>query len=405
MLAVSKPPNLFSDAGPAWSPDGKRIATAALRESETGAEYTTVIEVHVADGSQRLITPLQWRWVGQAQWLRDGTGLVMPVAENESRTGQLMELSYPSGEARRLSNELSSYLYSLSLSADSTSLVAVQRDRLTNVWTTSPSGDLRQADQITHGSGRYYGISWAADGKLIYVSDESGNFDLWMMEADGTGQKQLTINPSIDYSPAVSADGRYIVFVSNRTGSFNIWRMDMDGAEVKQLTTGSYKEAPKCSPDGSVLYTDFSTAQPTLCRVSIDGGDPVQLRGLPIRYPVISPDGSLIVGAYSSGEYWRAGVFDLRYVLNSPKKTLDIPAGACKLMKWSPDGRAVAYVRSENRVDNIWRSSIEGGAPRQLTDFKDYQILAFDWSRDGSRLACIRGAVIQDVVLLSSQKE
>ncbi|HJQ68441.1 MAG TPA: protein kinase [Blastocatellia bacterium] len=403
VLAVSKPPNLFSDTGPAWSPDGKTIATTALRESETGAEYMTVIEVHVGDGSQRLITPLQWRWIGQVQWLRDGAGLVMPVAENESRTGQLIELSYPSGEARRLSNELGSYLYSLSLSADSTSLVAVQRGRLANIWTTAQSGDLRQANQITRGSGRYYGICWTADGRLIYVSDESGNFDLWIMESDGTGQKQLTINPNIDYSPAVSADGRYIVFVSNRTGSFNIWRMDMDGADVKQLTTGSYKEAPQCSPDGTVLYTNFNTTQPTLWRVSIDGGDAVQLRGLPIKFPVISPDGGLIAGAYNSGQSWQAGVFDLRDDLNSPTKTLGIPAGACKLMKWSPDMRAVAYVRSENHVDNIWSRSIEGGAPRQLTDFKDYQILAFDWSRDGSRLACIRGAVIQDVVLLSSQ--
>jgi serine/threonine protein kinase/Tol biopolymer transport system component len=401
VLAVSQLPEEFSDTGPSWSPDGSTIATVVLRTSETGVRYSTVGEVRVEDGSLRLITSRRWRWIGQVQWLRDGRGLLMPVAGDQSTIGQLVELSYPSGEARTISSELSSYLYPLSLSSDSISLVAVQRDRLTNLWKTGRGGDFSQAEQITHGIGRHYAISWTPDGRLLYVSDESGNWDVWISRGDGTGQRQLTIDPDIDYAPAITADGRHVVFVSNRGGGFSIWRMETDGGNLKQLTHGSADHAPQCSPDGSVLYTALDSGQPVVWKVGIDGGEPVRLSSLPMKSPVPSPDGRLIVSAYGTepGVSWQIGLFDLKGDLGSPARTLDFPPNVPAPSRWSPDGRSVAYIRSENSAYNIWVHSIEGNRSRQLTHFKEDQVFAFDWSAD-SGLAVVRGKLIQDVVLL-----
>jgi serine/threonine protein kinase/WD40 repeat protein len=407
VLAVSQLPDQFSDTGPAWSPDGRTIATVVLGRSEKGVRYSTVGEIRIEDGSLRLITPLRWRWVGQVQWLRDGRALLMPVAGDQSTIGQLIELSYPSGEARTISSELSSYLYTLSLSSDATSLVAVQRDRLTNLWKTGRNGDFVRAEQITHGIGRHYAISWTPDGRLVYVSDESGNWDVWITGGDGTGHRQLTIDPDIDYSPAVTADGRYVVFVSNRGGGFSIWRMETDGGNLKQLTHGSADHAPQCSPDGSVLYTALDTGQPVVWRVPIEGGEPVRLSNLPMKSPAISPDGRRIVSAYGTeppGSSWQIGLFDLKGDRGSPARTLDLPANVPAPTKWSPDGRSVAYVRSENGAYNIWIHSVEGNRSRQLTNFKEDEVFAFDWSADNG-LAVVRGKLIQDVVLLRDSRQ
>jgi TolB protein len=81
---------------------------------------------------------------------------------------------------------------------------------------------------------------WTPDGsRIIYASnrglneDQEPNFDIWMMNEDGTGQTQLTINGSYDSRPAISRDGRYIYFISNRGAqrenqeTLQIWRIEL----------------------------------------------------------------------------------------------------------------------------------------------------------------------------------
>ena len=67
------------------------------------------------------------------------------------------------------------------------------------------------------------------DGRIIYASHASGNLDIWVMNQDGSGQKQLTVEAHSDLQPAVSPDGRQVTFISNRAGAFNVWRMNPDG--------------------------------------------------------------------------------------------------------------------------------------------------------------------------------
>ena len=68
------------------------------------------------------------------------------------------------------------------------------------------------------------------------------------------------------------------------------------------------------------------------------------------------------------------------------------------------DGRDLTYVDTKGGVSNIWLQSLAGGAPRQLTDFKDQRIFGFAWSRDGKQLALSRGVVNSDVVLVKDFK-
>jgi Tol biopolymer transport system component len=89
-----------------------------------------------------------------------------------------------------------------------------------------------------------------------------------------------------------------------------------------------------------------------------------------------------------------AGVADVK-VLEIPSSVY-ITAG----LRWTPDGRALTYIDTINGVSNIWSLSLDGGPPKQLTDFKTDQIFWFDFSRDGKQLALSRGTQTSDVILI-----
>ena len=62
------------------------------------------------------------------------------------------------------------------------------------------------------------------------------------MRADGSGRHRLTNDPSIDWNPAWSPDGKQIVFRSDRSpDGTELWKMDANGSNVVQLTNGPYQ--------------------------------------------------------------------------------------------------------------------------------------------------------------------
>ncbi len=85
-----------------------------------------------------------------------------------------------------------------------------------------------------------------------------------------------------------------------------------------------------------------------------------------------------------------------------PVKLFDL--GANPTGRWAPDGRALIYVDTRGDVSNLWTQAIDGGTPKQLTDFKQGRIFSFDYSPDGKRIALSRGTINNDVVMISNFK-
>jgi TolB protein len=142
------------------------------------------------------------------------------------RAIQIWHLSYPGGEGRQLTDDFRRNGLT-SITADSSTMVGAQADRLTDMW-VAPVGNDSGARQITSSEQGGVGIdsswmSWTPDGKIVYTSNASGNFDIWLMNADGTNNKQLTFDPSFDSSPVMTPDGRYIVLPPTAQGSRLIW--------------------------------------------------------------------------------------------------------------------------------------------------------------------------------------
>ena len=179
--------------------------------------------------------------------------------------------------------------------------------------------------------------------------------------------------------------------------------MDTDGGNLKQLTEGPGDIFPQSSPDGRwVVFQSTRSGSVRAWKVSIDGGEPVRFADKWTANPTVSPDGSLIACFYREDQpNAPVKVAVIPFAGGDPVKVLDIPQSVSRPgLRWTPDGRALTYIDTINGVSNIWSLPLDGGALKQLTDFKTEQIFWFDFSRDGKQLALSRGTVTSDVILI-----
>jgi len=72
-------------------------------------------------------------------------------------------------------------------------------------------------------------------------------------------------------------------------------------------------------------------------------------------------------------------------------------------LRWSPDGKSLDYLLTQNSVTDIWEQPLTGEEPRQVTKFNSGEILDFDWSPD-HKLLITRGSVASDVVFISNYR-
>lgn len=411
-LLTKKRPESLSLTGPSWSPDGRTLAVAAGMATP-GEAVARVLAVNFEDGETRPIGDQTWSSIGQVAWLGDGSGVIFNAWRRTSAVygDQLYLLTYPKGEMRRVTNDMTSY-EGISVSADSGSLVSRRSDRVSSIWVVPESGgqfDTGKATQIKSGFGDNYserfGLDWTPDGRLLYGAHASGNLDVWITTADGKQQRQLTRDTQADIMPVSTPDGRYIVFMSERAGSSHIWRMDADGGNPTQLTRGRGDGSPSISPDGRwVVYVSSTTGRAAFWKVSIDGGEAVQLSQKAMTRPVVSPDGKWVLCLYQDEKDNRGKIGLLPFDGGEPAPIENMGLPEFGLIRWSPDGKALTYISTQNGASNLWSKPIDGGEARRLTNFTSDQIFRFAWSRDGKSLACERGMVINDIVLLTSLK-
>ena len=106
--------------------------------------------------------------------------------------------------------------------------------------------DLTQLELNSRNQNREFSPAWSPDGQRIaFVSDASGDFEIWISRADGSKPIQLTTSPGLDASPAWSPDGRHIAFTTNRSGVLEIWIMTADGGRQRLL---EHAEGGVCDP-------------------------------------------------------------------------------------------------------------------------------------------------------------
>ena len=183
-LVVKENPQRFSPlffTGPSWSPDGKIIASTVA----TIGGRSKVVGFSVADGSERDLSAQSWLFSARVSWLPDMSGLLV-VAGDTVANAMLWIISYPDGQARRVTNDLNSYR-AIGLTQDGRKFTAVQSQGIVNLWVV-PEGDATKAVRLPTGNVSSFfsatgsNVTWAPDGRILFVSNESGKADIWLAD-------------------------------------------------------------------------------------------------------------------------------------------------------------------------------------------------------------------------------
>ena len=115
------------------------------------------------------------------------------------------------------------------------------RDQPVKITDRTGGGVTRLTDE-----GAAYGDLWprySPDGRrIVFSSRRDDDFEIYVMNADGTDQRRLTDIPGIDTHPSFSSDGKRIVFTSNRDGNYELYAINPDGSNPNRLTTNPERD-------------------------------------------------------------------------------------------------------------------------------------------------------------------
>jgi serine/threonine protein kinase len=217
--------------------------------------------------------------------------------------------------------------------------------------------------------------------RLAYVQG-SGEMNIYRMEvSDRTVSKnpptKLIASTQNDDSPQISPDGRRIVFTSDRSGKFEVWMCDIDGTNPVRLTSlNKYAGTPRWSPDGQQIAFDFfEERRGQIYVISAEGGLP---------RPITTGNFDNVVPSWSSDGKWiyfssnRTGIYQVWRVPAQGGEAVQVTRQGGRLAFESPDGKYIYYVKSVP-TSGIWRMPVDGGEELRVVDSFNSEFFG-DWA-------------------------
>ena len=408
ILAIGPQPMPFSLS---WSPDGKRLAYSLFRGGKAAGEIRAY---EFSGGREVTLAALQDKSVDAVQWLADGHGLLINYREKSSNfsRGQIGYVSYPAGSFQAVTNDTNDY-GTLSLSADGKVLTTIQRnfERQLDLLPATGNGDPVSVPGFNRQLKLARQVEWLSNTELLVLLPDKA----LRLSTDGGQQTEILSDAGASMQFAsVCNQGRSIVIAMSGHESkqaMTLWRFNADGSNALALADGASSVLPVCSPDGKWVYFYDGDANRNM-RVPLEGG-----KAEPVTAPKVQ-DGSLAGRVIISpdGETLGFGVLRhdsaaSRYVQETilvsahagsatPQRVVEANQRLSGNAQFTPDGKSLVYPITENEVDNLWLQPLDGKPGRLLTHFTSERIAGFAWSPDGKRLSIRRGHAESDVILL-----
>ena len=294
-------------------------------------------------------------------------------------------------------------------------LFETNRDGNLEIYLMNPDGS--QPMNLTHHPDADNYVTWSPDGtKIAFVSRRDGNSEIYVMNADGSNPTNLTNHPDSDYNPVWSPDGDRIAFTTTResTGpvlsadpkliingyNVEIFVMNADGTgQINVSNHVGWDGYPSWSPDGEyiVFQTDrdddggiilLGIIPADLGReiyvVDANGDNPTNLSNSPEDdiYPSWSPDGSKIV--FESHRDGNREIYTMNPDGTGQTRLTNHPDSDMS-PSWSPDSAWITFHSMRDGNMEIYKMTVNGLSQTRLTTDPEWD-WGPSWSMDGSRI-------------------
>lgn len=226
---------------------------------------------------------------------------------------------------------------------------------------------------------------WSPDGtKLVFVSDRDDpnphkcfpkcNYEVYIMNADGSEQQRLTDTPAAEHHPVWSPNGSQIAFVSERDGNQEIYVMNADGSNPQRLTNNPAEDMrPSWSPGGKQMaFNSTRDGNWDIYVMQADGNEQRPLTTSPAWefFPTWSPDGKYIA-FFVCDPQCRPNKQDI-YVVNADgsnvQRLTNTPSVVDEDPAWSPDGKHIVFQSDRDGNFEIYTMDADGGNAQRLTN-------------------------------------
>jgi Tol biopolymer transport system component/DNA-binding winged helix-turn-helix (wHTH) protein len=397
-LAERRSPHEFRASR--WSPDGSSIACGVGQADNLANEFG-LSSFDARSGEEKQITPHKFYYISDLEWLPDQSGLLLSTRKNTTLNNQIWQVSAADGAVVPLFNDAANYT-TISLDKEAKQMVATQvaPDFHLSVFDLA---DLNNSRVTVSADGA--AMSFTRSGSVLYTATTNGQRDIFSMNSNGAEQRQLTNNNFDDFQPLASPDEKYIFFSSSRSGSAHVWRMNADGSGEVQITQTTGGFPLHATPDGRLFY--WSALERNIWRVSVNGGDEAVFFEKRILPPAFSPDGKLLAyydQAEQSGR--RSKIVVIRVDSQETVFSFDLfsESAVPGQIAWSADGSSIFYAASVVSEKSIWRQPLDRKPPHKIADLGARKMLHFALSPNGEKFASISGEWKRFVTLLKGLK-
>ncbi|MEO7997287.1 MAG: BTAD domain-containing putative transcriptional regulator [Gemmatimonadaceae bacterium] len=400
-----------------WSPDGNFIAAATDNESFVyGARGTmrfagasigniapgVIYTVNAKTGDTSRVTEIN-NLSTSPEWLPDSRTIV--YVSNQEGTRDLYAVAINASGARvgvpiRLTTGLDAH--TVSVAADGHTVAYTTFRQSANLWAvninSSVTVSVKDAESLTRGQQTIEAMDVSPDGKWIaFDSDRGGQQDIFRMRTDGVGETdRIVSNPTDDFHPAWSPDGRTIAFYRIRDGVRRGVVVDANGGNERYVgpTGGTLEEhSPTWTVNGQQLFFHrFNRSQPDLFSISRKGDSawsaPTRVTEHGGIWPTFSSDGNEFAYFSTGGEI---SVMPVNGAESSRHIVVAKGANGVTAMyaRWIPGKRAL-MVRAADANGNIsiWEVPLDGSAWRSLVRFDDTRRPSMrpEFATDGRRV-------------------
>ena len=316
-----------------WSPDGRFIATDVWNNTDIA-----IIEVETGTVKNVTNSPaIAGRGEFHPSWSPDGT-----------------QIAFHSGDLQ------SPEIWIMNADGSGAHKIA---DGCCPAWQPAPRTPAPEATGAVVSQTPTGVAGTVARGRIGFDSHQDGEFnaEIYVMNADGSGQTNLTNNSAGDYYPSWSPDGTRIVFMSGRDGNFGIYVMSADGSNVTRLTNSQASDTwPSWSPDGDrVAFVSDRDGNNEIYVMNIDGSGVTRLTYNTVGdgWPTWSPDSTRIAFVRGSQVYvMDADGSNARSLFEGQSPS------------WSPDGTRIAFESKRDGNSEIYAIKADGAGVTRLTD-------------------------------------